>query len=99
VPSKAGNQIPLAQLAKIKYVRGRWKSRARTRSSELRPLDMKPGHGEVDVVEHAASYLRFKIDSGELKLPAGVSYAFTGNYENHVRAEKKLKLIFPSCFS
>jgi len=36
---------------------------------------------------------------GRTEAAAGVSYAFTGNYENHVRAEKKLKLIVPSCFS
>jgi len=96
VPSKAGNQIPLAQLAKIKYVRGPMEIKSEnTFLASYVLFDMKPGHGEVDVVEHAASYLRFKIDSGELKLPAGVSYAFTGNYENHVRAEKKLKLIVP----
>jgi Cu(I)/Ag(I) efflux system membrane protein CusA/SilA len=28
-------------------------------------------------------------------VPAGVSYKFTGNYQNHVRAEKHLSLIIP----
>src|SRR3546814_15315777 len=35
------------------------------------------------------------MDSGELKIPPGVSYRFTGNYENQVRATKKLMLVVP----
>ncbi len=96
VPSQTGNQIPLAQLAKIKYVRGPMEIKSEnTFLASYVLFDMKPGYGEVDVVEHADSYLHYRIKSGELKLPAGVSYSFTGNYENHVRAEKKLKLIIP----
>ena len=96
VPSQTGTQIPMMQLAKIKYVRG--PTEIKTENTFLASyvlFDMKPGHGEVDVVEQAASYLRYKITSGELKLPAGVSYSFTGNYQNHLRAEKKLKVIVP----
>src|SRR3546814_19070217 len=35
------------------------------------------------------------MDSGELKIPPGVSYRFTGNYQNQVRATKKLMLVVP----
>ncbi len=35
------------------------------------------------------------FSSGELLLPAGVSYRFAGSYENQVRAEKKLMVVLP----
>ncbi len=35
------------------------------------------------------------IESGDFKLPAGVSYIFTGNYENQIRATKRLLIVVP----
>jgi Cu(I)/Ag(I) efflux system membrane protein CusA/SilA len=35
------------------------------------------------------------IDEGELELPAGVSYAFAGSYENQVRSEQRLTILIP----
>lgn len=35
------------------------------------------------------------MDKGEFNLPAGVSYVFTGNYENQVRATKRLMIVVP----
>ncbi len=52
-------------------------------------------YAEVDVVENAQKYLNEKIKSGEFVLPAGVSYVFTGNYENQIRATKRLMLVVP----
>ncbi|MBN4060173.1 efflux RND transporter permease subunit, partial [Desulfotalea psychrophila] len=40
-------------------------------------------------------FLQEKIASGELLLPAGVSYTFAGNYENQVRAQERLNIILP----
>jgi Cu(I)/Ag(I) efflux system membrane protein CusA/SilA len=56
---------------------------------------MRPGHAEVDVVEEAAAYLRAKIASGEFVVPAGVSYAFAGSYENQIRATRTLMVVIP----
>ena len=36
-----------------------------------------------------------KIESGEFVLPGGVSYRFTGNYENQIRATKRLMIVVP----
>ena len=36
-----------------------------------------------------------KIKSGDFLLPDGVSYVFTGNYENQVRATKRLLIVVP----
>ncbi|MCI5145937.1 MAG: efflux RND transporter permease subunit, partial [Candidatus Electrothrix sp. AR3] len=53
------------------------------------------GFAEVEVVEDARRFLQSKIDSGELRIPPGVSYTFAGNYENQIRAQKRLSVILP----
>ena len=47
------------------------------------------------MVEKARAYLKEKSDSGEMILPSGVSYTFTGNYENQVRASRRLLMVIP----
>ncbi|MBN1341661.1 MAG: efflux RND transporter permease subunit [Phycisphaerae bacterium] len=91
-----GTQIPLSQLATITYVRGPQAIKSEdTFMVGYVTFDMRPGYAEVDVVEQAQAYLRQKIASGELKLPAGVSYEFSGNYENQIHAQKKLMIVLP----
>ena len=58
-------------------------------------FDKKPGYAETNTVEEARAYLLEKIEDGELELPSGISFSFTGNYENQVRADNKLKVILP----
>jgi len=96
IPAPDGKQIPLQQLAKIEFVRG-----PQTIKSEDTFLvayvifDKEPGNAEVEVVEEASRVIQDHIDRGIFKVPAGVSYRFTGSYENQVRAEKRLLLIVP----
>ena len=42
----------------------------------------------MDVVERARDFLGAHLDSGDLVLPAGVSYTFAGSFENQVRSER-----------
>ena len=49
----------------------------------------------VDVVENAQEYLSAKIDEGIIEIPPGVNYKFTGNYENQIRATKRLLIVIP----
>jgi Cu(I)/Ag(I) efflux system membrane protein CusA/SilA len=58
-------------------------------------FDMKEGFAETNVVEEAQALIKQKLDSGEFKLPAGVTYKFTGNYENQIRASKRLMIVVP----
>jgi Cu(I)/Ag(I) efflux system membrane protein CusA/SilA len=96
VPSPGGAQVPLTQLAKINYVRGPQVIKSEdTFLIGYVLFDMKAGFAEVDVVEDANEYLKQKIETGELEIPAGVSYTFAGSYENQVRSEKKLMLVLP----
>ena len=58
-------------------------------------FDKLNGFAEVNVVEAAQKVIQQKIDSGELTVPKGISYQFTGTYENQLRAEKTLSVVVP----
>lgn len=96
IPTKTGAQIPLSQLATLKFTRGPQVVKSEdTFLIGYVLFDKKPNVAEVDVVNAAQDYLQSKIDSGELILPPGTSYKFAGSYENQVRSEKKLALVLP----
>jgi len=96
LPAADGAQIPLKQLAKINYVRGPQMIKSEdTFLVGYVLFDKKSGFAEVNVVEQAKNYLKTKIESGELKLPAGVNYTFAGNYQNQIRAQRKLAVVLP----
>ncbi len=96
VPAPDGTQIPISQLATINYVRGPQVIKSEdTFLLGYVLFDKKDEFAEVDVVENAQRYLNHKIETGELKIPAGVSYTFAGSYENQIRAVKKLRIILP----
>ncbi len=96
VPGSGGAQIPIIQLANIRYIRGPQVIKSEdTFLVGYVVFDKKPGYAEVDVVEACDRYLKQKEASGELVMPRGVSYEFAGSYENQIRAEKKLALILP----
>lgn len=96
VPTPTGAQIPLEQLAEIRYLRGPQVIKSEdTFLVGYVLFDMKAGNAEVDVVEDCQAFLKEKIDLGELVLPPGVSYSFAGNYENQVRSQKTLMIVMP----
>ncbi|HCY43738.1 MAG TPA: cation transporter [Prolixibacteraceae bacterium] len=96
VPSMTGVQVPLGELADITYTRGPQMIRSEnTFLNGYVIFDKIEGRAEVDVVEDAQKFLKEKIASGDLVLDAGVSYAFAGNYENQIRATKRLAIVIP----
>ena len=96
VAAPDGAQIPLGQLAQIRYVRGPQVIKSEdTFLVGYVLFDKKPGFAEVDVVEACRDHLAAKLGNGELELPAGVSYVFAGNYENQLRAQEKLRVVLP----
>ncbi|MDD4537633.1 MAG: efflux RND transporter permease subunit [Lentisphaeria bacterium] len=96
IPGTKGKQIPITELAQIKYVRGPQVIKSEdTFLVGYVVFDKKPGIAEVDVVEQCQAYLKSKIDSGEFSLPPGVSYTFAGSYENQLRAAKTLSMVLP----
>jgi Cu(I)/Ag(I) efflux system membrane protein CusA/SilA len=96
IPGAGGVQIPLTEVAEIRYVRGPQVIKSEdTFLVGYVLFDMKPGNAEVDVVEQCNAHLQAKIASRELALPAGVSFTFAGSYENQLRAQKKLAVVLP----
>ena len=96
IPAASGAQIPLGELVSFHYVRGPQMIKSEnTFLVSYVIFDKEAGYAEVDVVENAREYLDGIIESGDFELPAGVSYAFTGNYENQVRATKRLSIVVP----
>ena len=96
IPTAMGQQIPLGDLVTIRYEQG-----AQSIKSEDGFLigyvlfDREDGFSEVEVVNNAQGYLQSQIDNGILDVPAGVSYRFAGNYEQQVRANKRLSIVVP----
>ncbi len=94
--TKSGAQIPLGSIATIKYQRGPQMIKSEdTFLIGYVLFDKKDGQAEVDVVEDAQAMISTMIADGSLVLPAGISYQFTGNYENQIRAEKRLGIVVP----
>jgi Cu(I)/Ag(I) efflux system membrane protein CusA/SilA len=96
VPAMNGVQIPLSEIADIEYTKGAQMIRSEnTFLVGYVIFDKVEGKAEVDVVEDAAKILQVKIGSGELSIPAGVTYKFAGNYEQQIRATKRLAIVIP----
>jgi Cu(I)/Ag(I) efflux system membrane protein CusA/SilA len=99
IATPTGAQIPLSQVVDIEYVRGPQAIKSEnTFLIGYVLFDKNDGFAEVDVVNDAQAMIQQKIDAGELLVPAGVSYKFSGSYENQVRAEKRLSIIVPLVF-
>lgn len=96
IPTPSGVQISLGELVTINYVRGPQLIKSEnTFLVGYVIFDKLPEFAEVDVVENAITYLDKQIEKGEFELPSGVSYVFTGNYENQIRATKRLLVVVP----
>jgi Cu(I)/Ag(I) efflux system membrane protein CusA/SilA len=97
VPTMEGPQIPLLQLADIRYVRGPEAIKSEdTFLVGYVLFDKKPGYAEVDVVEACERHLKDALAAGDLVLPAGVHYRFSGTYENQLHAQGTLAIILPA---
>jgi Cu(I)/Ag(I) efflux system membrane protein CusA/SilA len=91
-----GTQVPLAQLAQIRYQRGPQAIKSEdTALVGYITFDKLKSAGAIETVEAAAAYLKAKEQAGELTRPAGLSYRFAGDYENQIRAEKRLMVLLP----
>jgi Cu(I)/Ag(I) efflux system membrane protein CusA/SilA len=96
IPTPQGAQIPLTQVADLKYVKGPQMIKSEdTFLTSYVLFDKQPEPAELSVVEEAERAIQNKIKSGALLVPAGVSYEFAGSYENQIRSEKRLSLLIP----
>ncbi len=96
IPTPTGVQVPLEELAEVTFRRGPQMIKSEdTFLVGYVIFDKKDDVAEVDAVEETQRFIEAKIASGELVIPAGVNYKFTGNYESQIRATKRLALVVP----
>jgi len=96
VPVEKGSPVPLGELVDIRYEQGPQVIKSEdTFLVGYVLFDKLDGFAEVNVVENAQALIQKKIDNGELIVPKGISYRFTGTYENQLRAEKTLSVVVP----
>ncbi|RLA63397.1 MAG: CusA/CzcA family heavy metal efflux RND transporter [Epsilonproteobacteria bacterium] len=90
VPSPLGQHIPLEQLATIKIVEG--PSAIQSENGILRSLVLLNVEGRdlIGFVEEAKKHIENKVN-----LPPGYSLKWAGQYENQIRANKRLSMIIP----
>ncbi len=96
VPVEKGSSVPLNELVAIRYEQGPQVIKSEdTFLVGYVLFDKLDGFAEVNVVENAQELIQQKIDSGELIVPKGINYKFTGTYENQLRAEETLSVVVP----
>ncbi len=96
VTAPNGTQVPLRELSTLIYRRGPQMIKSEdTFLTAYVIFDKQEGYAEVEVVKQAQQYLQEAIQQGDLDIPAGVSYRFTGSYENQIRASKRLSIVLP----
>ncbi len=96
IPTPSGVQVPLQELAVLEFERGPQNIRSEdTFLVSYVIFDKQENYAEVNVVENIRAFLDSKIEEGSLAIPAGVSYTFAGNYQNQVRATKRLSVLIP----
>jgi Cu(I)/Ag(I) efflux system membrane protein CusA/SilA len=96
VASSNGTQIPLGDLVEIEYEQGPQSIKSEDGFLVGYVLfDKEDGYSEVELVNKAQNYLNDKIESGVLKVPNGITYQFAGNYEQQLRANKRLGIVIP----
>jgi len=96
VPTPNGSPIPLKELVSIRYEQGPQVIKSEdTFLVGYVLFDKIDEEAEVTVVERAQKAIEGAIDRGELIVPKGINYKFTGTYENQLRAEKTLSVVVP----
>ncbi len=96
IPVSGNQSIPLGELASINYQQGPQMIKSEdTFLVGYVIFDKRDGYAETQIVDLINDVLDQKIASGELNIPAGVSYEFAGNYQNQVRAEARLAIVIP----
>ena len=99
LPTSSGAQIPLAQVVTIKSVLGPQEIKGE-RGLIVGYVTMNTrDRDEVSVVEDAERLLQTALKDGRLKLPAGYYWEWSGQFENQVRATKRMQILVPICIA
>ena len=97
VPAANGAHIPITQVADLRYTVGPQEIKSENALLVGYVTLNTRDRDEVSVVEDADALIRAKIESGELKFPPGYYYQWAGQFENQVRAMRRLSILLPLC--
>jgi Cu(I)/Ag(I) efflux system membrane protein CusA/SilA len=92
VPTPSGSQVPLGQLADIRLVEGPAMINSENGMLRAYVLMNVRGRDMVGFVEEASKLVAKKMAG---KLPPGYSIQWSGQFENQVRAKKRLSVLVP----
>lgn len=96
ISTPSGTEIPLGELADIKYEQGPQAIKSEDGFLVGYVLfDKEDGYSEGEVVENTQDLFKEKIAEGSLTVPPGIHYDFAGNYEQQIRANERLALVVP----
>jgi Cu(I)/Ag(I) efflux system membrane protein CusA/SilA len=90
VTGATGTQIPLGQVADIRQVSGPAMINSENGLLEVSVLLNARGRDPGSVIADAETAIREKI-----KMPPGYYYSWSGQFENEVRARKRLQVVMP----
>lgn len=92
-----GSTIPLTEFVEVKYQRGPQSIKSEDGFLVSYVIfDKKGDISEVTAVEEAKTTLQELENKGELVVPDGVHYVFSGTYENHIHSQKTLQFVVPA---
>lgn len=96
VRTPLGGQVLLGELVAVQFEQGPQVIKSEETFLTCYVLfDKRADQAEVDVVNDAQRAIQEKLASGQLTVPQGVNYTFSGTYENQVRAMKRLAIVIP----
>jgi Cu(I)/Ag(I) efflux system membrane protein CusA/SilA len=91
-----GSTVRLNEVADIQFRKGPEMIRSEdTFLTSYVIFDRKENRAEVEVIEEARALVKQHIELGLLEVPRGITYEFSGTYENQIRAEKRLQVVLP----
>jgi copper/silver efflux system protein len=99
VPAANGAHIPITQVAEVRYTIGPQEIKSENALLVGYVTLNTRDRDEVSVVEDAEALIRSRIASGQLTFPPGYYYQWAGQFENQVRAMKRLSLLLPLCLA
>jgi copper/silver efflux system protein len=97
VPANNGAHIPITQVAEIRYSIGPQEIKSENALLVGYVTLNARGRDEISVVEEAEALIQSRIASGDIKFPPGYYYKWAGQFENQVRAMKRLAILLPAC--
>ena len=93
-----GEQVPLNSFVSIRYEKGPQSIKSEDGFIVSYVIfDKKSEISEVSLITKAKKDIEKQINEGNLRVPKGVNFEFSGTYKDHLHAQKTLNVVIPIC--